>query len=137
MLGRIIWFFTWWLRKPLLKTIKAQVSPSQLQDALNLDPNVPVCYVLPWRSYVDRWVLEHVVAQQGLVPMRRSRGEVSESAARDFLAQRARRASAARRPFSTARAWRSASSAATYVWSNSVDLTAQLLANFRGLVLGC
>ncbi|MGJ8668051.1 MAG: glycerol-3-phosphate 1-O-acyltransferase PlsB [Oceanococcus sp.] len=78
MLGKIIWFLTWWLRKPLLKAIRAQVSPTQLHETLNLDPNVPVCYVLPWRSYVDRWVLEYVVAQHGLVPLRKSRNTLPE-----------------------------------------------------------
>lgn len=78
MLGKIIWFLTWWLRKPLLKTIRVQVSPSRLQESLNLDPDVPVCYVLPWRSYVDRWVLQHVAAQHGLVPVRKSRNTLPE-----------------------------------------------------------
>ena len=78
MLGKIIWFLTWWLRKPLIKYIRAQVSPSQLEESLNLDPNVPVCYVLPWRSYVDRWVLEHILSQTGLVPLRKSRNTLPE-----------------------------------------------------------
>ncbi len=78
MLGKIIWLLTWWLRKPLLKTVRAQVSPSQLHESLNIDPDVPVCYVLPWRSYVDRWVLQHVLAQHGLVPLRKSRNTLPE-----------------------------------------------------------
>ena len=78
MLGRIIWLLTWWLRKPLLASIRAQISPGRLHEALNLDPDVPVCYVLSQRSYVDRWILEHVVRQEGLVPVRRSRNTLPE-----------------------------------------------------------
>ncbi len=78
MLGKIVWLMTWWLRKPLLATVRSQISPVRLHESLGLDPAVPVCYVLATRSYVDRWVLEHVVAQEKLTPVRRSRNTLPE-----------------------------------------------------------
>ena len=78
MLGRIIWLLTWWLRKPLLAYVRARVSPSQVQEGLQLDADVPVCYVLPSRSYVDRWVLERVAKDHNMIPLRRSRNTLPE-----------------------------------------------------------
>lgn len=78
MLGKIVWLLTWWLRKPLLAGIKAQISPKKLHAALELDPNIPVCYVLSTRSYVDRWILESVVRAEDLVPVRKSRNTLPE-----------------------------------------------------------
>ena len=78
MLGKIIWFLTWWLRKPLLAMVRATISPTRLHETLALDPDIPVCYVLAYRSYVDRWVLEHFVAREGLVPVRKSRNKLPD-----------------------------------------------------------
>ncbi len=78
MLGRIVWLLTWWLRKPLVANVRAQISPTRLHETLGLNPEIPVCYVLSSRSYVDRWVLEHVVEQQNLIPVRRSRNTLPE-----------------------------------------------------------
>lgn len=39
-------------------------------DQLQLDPTLPVLYVLPRQSYTDRLVLEHVCRQQGLPDIR-------------------------------------------------------------------
>ncbi len=46
------------LRRPLLGWIKPQVTPADAHEALGLDPERPVCYVLNSRSLTDYVVLE-------------------------------------------------------------------------------
>ncbi len=66
MIARLVWLLTFWMRKPLLWWVRSHVTPSGLPDALGLDPALPVCYVLPVRSQVDRWLLQHVAGEHGL-----------------------------------------------------------------------
>jgi len=61
-------FFTlaWWLRKPMLWLVRYIVAPEDLKARLNLDPQRPVCFVLPQRSWADLFVLDRICKEQGL-----------------------------------------------------------------------
>ena len=53
------------LRWPLRGWVNTHVSPSDL-DEIALDPNKPVCYILPAASLVDWLALEKVCVERGL-----------------------------------------------------------------------
>src|SRR5690554_6439475 len=59
--------FTTLLRKLLYLWVRTDVLGSG-RDALELDPNRPVCYVMQYRSLSNRLVLEQEVARAGLPP---------------------------------------------------------------------
>ncbi|MCI0749622.1 MAG: glycerol-3-phosphate 1-O-acyltransferase PlsB [Nevskiales bacterium] len=65
-LNEFLFTLTWWLRKPMLWLVRAQVAPGDLKARLNLDPARPVCFVLPRRSWSDLFVLERVCREQNL-----------------------------------------------------------------------
>lgn len=54
------------LRRPILGWIKPQVTPSETGEALGLDPDRPVCYVLNSRSLADYVVLEQACKAEKL-----------------------------------------------------------------------
>ncbi|MCB9229269.1 MAG: glycerol-3-phosphate 1-O-acyltransferase PlsB [Deltaproteobacteria bacterium] len=56
----------WWIRKILYLWIRSKVIPAQLHASLDLDPGIPVCYVLRFRSLTDRAVLDHHCQQEDL-----------------------------------------------------------------------
>lgn len=64
-LTRVLLLFTGLVRWPLRAWVHAHVTPSDLGE-LNLDPNLPICYVLPSGSLSDWLTLEAVCAAQGL-----------------------------------------------------------------------
>lgn len=69
---RVLNFLFSWARKPLLWYVRQRVVPNDLSE-LGLDPNKPVCYVLPSRSQIDRWVLSDACKQHNLPRPKRSR----------------------------------------------------------------
>src|SRR5262245_49343185 len=66
MLTELRFTLAWWLRKPMLWLVRYRVAPDQVPARLNLDPNRPVCFVLPERSWSDLFVLDRVCRDQGL-----------------------------------------------------------------------
>ncbi|MGB1558658.1 MAG: hypothetical protein ACPHCJ_12800, partial [Oceanococcaceae bacterium] len=70
MLGRLIWLLTFWLKRPLCWWARITLAPSRTAESLQLDPALPVVYVLPTRSYVDIWILEKALALAGLPAIR-------------------------------------------------------------------
>jgi len=60
--------------RPFLWLVRSRVTPTDLQETLGLDPERPVCFVLPSNSLVDRFVLEELCRKAGLpvprMPMR-------------------------------------------------------------------
>lgn len=66
LLTEILFAFAWLLRKPLMWWVKPRVAPEDVKARLNLDPNRPVCYVLPQRSWSDLFVLDRLCKEQGL-----------------------------------------------------------------------
>src|SRR5699024_7266522 len=62
---RVVLLFMPLLRWPLRAWIKTHVSPSDLAE-IALDPDKPVCYVLPVASIMDWLALAAVCAERGL-----------------------------------------------------------------------
>jgi len=55
-----------WLTKPLIHWMKYRVAPDAALGTLALDPLKPVVYVLPQRSWIDRFALERICRDLGL-----------------------------------------------------------------------
>ena len=67
LLTEILFAFAWLLRKPMLWFVRGvRVAPEDVKARLNLDPDRPVCYVLPQRSWSDLFVLDRLCQQLGL-----------------------------------------------------------------------
>jgi glycerol-3-phosphate O-acyltransferase len=67
LLTEILFAFAWLLRRPMLWFVRGvRVAPEDVKTRLNLDPNRPVCYVLPQRSWSDLFVLDRLCQQLGL-----------------------------------------------------------------------
>ena len=58
MLTELLFTITWWLRKPMLWLVRYRIAPDEVAARLNLDPNRPVCFVLPERSSKQTTKLE-------------------------------------------------------------------------------
>lgn len=54
------YWMAWWLFRPLNALIKYRVTPQPLAEQLGLDPNRPVVYLLPTRSWGDLFVLDRL-----------------------------------------------------------------------------
>lgn len=72
LLTEVLFAFAWLLRKPMLWLVRTRVAPEDVKGRLNLDPDRPVCYVLPQRSWSDLFVLERLCKEQGLPPPHRT-----------------------------------------------------------------
>ena len=68
----LLYWFCWWLFRPMLWWIKYRVAPADLKTELNLDPDKPICFVIPARSWGDVFVLERICRDAGLPRPRRS-----------------------------------------------------------------
>ena len=66
ILTDVLFTLAWWLRKPMLWLVRARVAPDDLKARLNLDPERPVCFVLPQRSWADLFVLDRICKEQNL-----------------------------------------------------------------------
>lgn len=55
-----------WLTQPLIHWMKYRVAPDAALGTLALDPLKPVVYVLPQRSWIDRFALERICRDLGL-----------------------------------------------------------------------
>lgn len=65
------YWIAWWLFRPLNAAIRYRVMPESLREKLALDPERPVVYLLPTRSWGDLFVLDRICRDQGLpVPSR-------------------------------------------------------------------
>lgn len=56
----------WWLRRVLFLWVRTKVVPANPTEELSLKPNVPVCYVLSYRSISDLLVLDQMCRRFGL-----------------------------------------------------------------------
>lgn len=65
LLARLGWSFLMLFRRPVLFLIPASIAPKKLDD-LGLDPQRPVCYVLPGPGLTERVLLQHICREQGL-----------------------------------------------------------------------
>ncbi len=66
-----LYWVTWWLFRPLNWMIRYRITPEQAGAKLKLDPDKPVLYILPTRSWGDLFVLDRICRDQGLpVPSR-------------------------------------------------------------------
>lgn len=54
------------LFRPFLWWVRSRVTPTDLQETLGLNPDLPVCYVLPSNGLTDRFVLEALCRKAGL-----------------------------------------------------------------------
>lgn len=68
----LLYWFCWWLFRPMLWWIKYRVAPADLKTELKLDPDKPVCFVIPARSWADVFVLERMCRDAGLPRPRRT-----------------------------------------------------------------
>lgn len=66
ILTELLFTLAWWLRKPMLWLVRYRVAPEDVKSHLNLDPERPVCFVLPQRSWADLFVLDRICSEQGL-----------------------------------------------------------------------
>ena len=71
-LTSMLYWFCWWLFRPFLWWIKYLVAPAGLNSEIKLDPDKPVCFVIPARSWADIFVLERICRDYGLPRPRRS-----------------------------------------------------------------
>lgn len=63
-----------WLTKPLIHWMKYRIAPEAMASHLGLDPAKPVVYVLPQRSWIDRFALERICRDLGLPDPARATG---------------------------------------------------------------
>lgn len=75
LLTAALYWLTWWMFRPLDRWIKVRLAVDQLADALQLDPNRPVVYVLPTRSWGDLFVLDRLCRDHRLPLPRRTGSE--------------------------------------------------------------
>ncbi|MEK6806084.1 MAG: glycerol-3-phosphate 1-O-acyltransferase PlsB [Pseudomonadota bacterium] len=68
----ILFWLAWWLRKPMLWLVRYRVAPDDLKTKLQLNPEVPVCFVLAERSWADVFVLDRICKDWGLPRPRRT-----------------------------------------------------------------
>ena len=61
-----LYAFARWLLRPAIRWMKYRLTPENLGETLKLDPNRPVCYVLPQRSWIDLFALERICQEHGL-----------------------------------------------------------------------
>ncbi|MCC2658853.1 MAG: plsB [Panacagrimonas sp.] len=66
------YWIAWWLFRPLNSAIRYRVTPDATREKLALDPDRPVVYVLPARSWGDLFVLDRICREQGLPVPRRT-----------------------------------------------------------------
>ena len=66
VLTEFLFVLAWWLKRPMLALVTTRHAPEDVKGRLNLDPDRPVCYVLPERSWSDLFVLDRLCKQLGL-----------------------------------------------------------------------
>lgn len=65
--NRLFFLFAKLLLKPVLRyMVHARVAPAEIPAGLELDPEKPVCYMLPSSSWSDRLLLEKLCVEFGL-----------------------------------------------------------------------
>ena len=73
VLGNLLYWLAWWSFRPMIWWVRYRAAPDKLTEELSLDPDKPVCYVVPARSWADRFVLERVCEDKGLPAVHRGR----------------------------------------------------------------
>jgi len=81
LLMATLYWLTWLLFRPLDRWIKYRLTIGDVAATLNLDPNKPVVYVLPTRSWGDLFVLDRICRDHKL-PLPRRTGSDFPSAQR-------------------------------------------------------
>ncbi|MGB0955221.1 MAG: glycerol-3-phosphate 1-O-acyltransferase PlsB [Panacagrimonas sp.] len=71
-LNAIFYWIAWWLFRPLDRFLKYRATPEDFHQRLQLDPNRPVVYVLPTRSWGDLFVLDRICRDRNLPVPRRT-----------------------------------------------------------------
>lgn len=72
LLTAFLYWLAWWLFRPLDRWIKYRTAPVTTRAGLALDPERPVIYVLPTRSWGDLFVLDRICRDVGLPNPRRT-----------------------------------------------------------------
>lgn len=67
LFNRLFFLLARLVLKPVLRyLVSARIAPAELPAGLNLDPNKPVCYILPTSSWSDRLLLDKLCRENGL-----------------------------------------------------------------------
>lgn len=72
LLTSMLYWLAWLFFRPLNKLIQYKVTRADLRAELQLDPNKPVVYILPTRSWADLFVLERICKDLALPPPSRT-----------------------------------------------------------------
>lgn len=85
MLLRLLYGICWFLSRPLIWWMRHRAAPEGLPDSLGLDPARPVCFVLPYRSWLDVFALQGICRAQGLPAPRPAEMRLPEAGETTFI----------------------------------------------------